>query len=91
MLKFITNVPWEYGDVVADYHINNNTCVLYLRCVCVCVCVCASCSLPLCASILYHEVVCILVCDPSRAYVFMPTNEPVIHPSSYLPGEALKC
>ena len=31
MLKFIRNVPWEYGDVVADYHINTNTCVLYLR------------------------------------------------------------
>ena len=47
MLKFITNVPWEYGDVVADYHINNNTCVLYLRCVCVCVCVCILFSTPL--------------------------------------------
>lgn len=32
LLKHITHVPWEYGDVVADYHINQQTCVLYMRC-----------------------------------------------------------
>lgn len=31
MLKAIKNVGWEYGDIVPDYQVGANTCVLYLR------------------------------------------------------------
>lgn len=31
MLKAIQGVGWEYGDIVPDYQVGSNTCVLYLR------------------------------------------------------------
>lgn len=31
MLKAIQGVGWEYGDIVPDYQVGANTCVLYLR------------------------------------------------------------
>ncbi|XP_012224394.1 DNA excision repair protein ERCC-1 isoform X1 [Linepithema humile] len=30
LLKFITNVPWEYSDIVPDYVMGNTTCALFL-------------------------------------------------------------
>ncbi|XP_060679515.1 DNA excision repair protein ERCC-1, partial [Hemiscyllium ocellatum] len=30
ILKFIRNVPWEFGDVVPDYVLGQTTCALYL-------------------------------------------------------------
>lgn len=31
VLKAIQGVGWEYGDIVPDYQVGANTCVLYLR------------------------------------------------------------
>ncbi|KAI8912335.1 restriction endonuclease type II-like protein, partial [Powellomyces hirtus] len=30
VLNFIKNVPWEYGDIVADYQIGQTSCALFL-------------------------------------------------------------
>lgn len=30
MLKFVRNVPWEFGDVVPDYVLGQSTCALFL-------------------------------------------------------------
>lgn len=31
VLKFVRNVPWEFGDVVPDYVLGQSTCALFLR------------------------------------------------------------
>ena len=31
ILKFVRNVPWEYGDIVPDYQFSPTACGLYLR------------------------------------------------------------
>lgn len=31
VLKFIRNVPWEFGDVVPDYVLGQSSCALFLR------------------------------------------------------------
>lgn len=30
LLKFVTNVPWEYDDIVPDYEIGKTICLLFL-------------------------------------------------------------
>ncbi|KAI8865739.1 DNA repair protein rad10, partial [Ramicandelaber brevisporus] len=30
LLKSITGIPWEYGDIVPDYQVGNTSCVLFL-------------------------------------------------------------
>lgn len=30
MLKLITSVPWEYDEVVPDYEISRNICILFI-------------------------------------------------------------
>ncbi|KAF4801580.1 DNA excision repair protein ERCC-1 [Turdus rufiventris] len=32
VLKFIRNVPWEFGDIVPDYVLGQSSCALFLRC-----------------------------------------------------------
>lgn len=31
VLKFVRNVPWEFGDIVPDYVLGQSTCALFLR------------------------------------------------------------
>lgn len=31
VLKFVRNVPWEFGDVVPDYVLGQSACALFLR------------------------------------------------------------
>nr|XP_021524174.1 DNA excision repair protein ERCC-1 [Aotus nancymaae] len=31
VLKFVRNVPWEFGDVIPDYVLGQSTCALFLR------------------------------------------------------------
>ncbi len=31
VLKFVRNVPWEFGDIVADYELGQTACALFLR------------------------------------------------------------
>ncbi len=33
ILKAIQGIGWEYGDIVPDYQVGANTCVLFLSCV----------------------------------------------------------
>ena len=29
-MKYISNIPWEYSEIVPDYAIERNTCILFL-------------------------------------------------------------
>ena len=31
ILKFIRNVPWEFGEIIPDYQLGSTSCALYLR------------------------------------------------------------
>lgn len=31
VLRFVRNVPWEFGDVLPDYVLGQSTCALFLR------------------------------------------------------------
>jgi len=31
ILKFVRNVPWEFGDIIPDYQLGSTSCALYLR------------------------------------------------------------
>ena len=31
VLRFVCNVPWEFGDVLPDYVLGQSTCALFLR------------------------------------------------------------
>jgi len=31
VLKYIRNVPWEFGDIIPDYQLGQTSCALYLR------------------------------------------------------------
>jgi len=31
ILKFVRNVPWEFGEIVPDYQLGSTSCALYLR------------------------------------------------------------
>lgn len=31
VLKFVRNVPWEFGEVIPDYVLGQSTCALFLR------------------------------------------------------------
>ena len=31
ILKFVRNVPWEFGEIIPDYQLSSTSCALYLR------------------------------------------------------------
>ena len=31
VLKYVRNVPWEFGDIIPDYVLGQTTCALFLR------------------------------------------------------------